>query len=179
MDNSYPVPGYEGLYVLTLPVAIHSVPRHVNSPICGGSRFLGARELNIRPVKGYPSVCLYRDGKKRTVYIHRILAELFLPRVDGKNFINHKDGDKANYSLGNLEWCTHKENMRHAFDTGLAPRPSSGPGDLSPAAKLSWPKVREIRNRLSKGGSDTSLAAEFGVSRSNIRAIRVRETWVE
>lgn len=66
---------------------------------------------------GYPKVTLYKLGLKRpkTHHIHRLLAEAFIPNPDGLPQVNHKDGDRANFSLDNLEWCTNADNIRHAY----------------------------------------------------------------
>lgn len=53
-------------------------------------------------------------------YVHRMVAETFLDKEDGKDFVNHKDGNKKNNHVNNLEWCTRSENMQHAFENGLA-----------------------------------------------------------
>lgn len=69
----------------------------------------------------YPTYNLTLDGKKKKVYIHRMVAESFLPKVEGKNLINHKDGNTKNYNLSNLEWVTPQENAKHALANGLTP----------------------------------------------------------
>lgn len=53
----------------------------------------------------------------KSLMTHRVVAELFLPKVQGKPYINHKDADKTNNFVGNLEWCTPQENSRHAVET--------------------------------------------------------------
>lgn len=60
--------------------------------------------------------------KPTTLHTHRAVAELFLPKVDGKPYINHKDADKTNNRVDNLEWCTAQENSQHAYKAvdGLA-----------------------------------------------------------
>lgn len=67
----------------------------------------------------YLSVDLYRDGDFKRKSIHRLVAEAFIPRIDGKDQINHIDGDKHNNDVSNLEWCTSAENNRHAVNTGI------------------------------------------------------------
>jgi hypothetical protein len=58
--------------------------------------------------------------------IHRILAILFIPNPDNLPMVNHKDGNKHNYSLDNLEWVTGKQNSEHAIATGLEVKQSGG-----------------------------------------------------
>ena len=57
--------------------------------------------------------------RNKTHYLHRLIAEHFIPNPDERPCINHKDGNKANNSIDNLEWCTHRENIIHAAKTGL------------------------------------------------------------
>jgi hypothetical protein len=75
------------------------------------------------PSKGYPRVKFMCGGRGKCVYVHTLVAQTFLPPVEGKPYINHKDGNKHNMSVDNLEWCTLKENSQHAVDTGLCPKP--------------------------------------------------------
>jgi len=66
---------------------------------------------------GYTAVRLVRGW----VPLHRLLAKAFVPNPDNLPQVNHIDGDKQNYALSNLEWCTHLQNLYHAMDTGLHP----------------------------------------------------------
>lgn len=68
---------------------------------------------------GYPSVCLYNEKGGKFYLIHRLMALTFLPKDDTREFVNHIDGNKTNNLLCNLEWCTHSENMQHAWKLGL------------------------------------------------------------
>ena len=64
---------------------------------------------------GYIRVNLYNNGKKKRYFIHRLVAEAFLPKKQGKDFVNHKDGNKQNNHLDNLEWCNRSENQLHSY----------------------------------------------------------------
>lgn len=70
---------------------------------------------------GYLIVGLYSRKRGKTVHfrVHRLVAESFIENPLKKRTVNHKDGDKTNNYATNLEWATHKENLRHAFKTGL------------------------------------------------------------
>ena len=78
-----------------------------------------ARLLKDSNCAGYRQVNLRANGQSKTVKIHRLVALAFLANPQNKPDINHKDGDKANNSLCNLEWCTAKENVQHAIRMGL------------------------------------------------------------
>lgn len=71
---------------------------------------------------GYYSIILSKQGKTKTFYIHRLVAQTFLDNPYNLPQVNHKDGNKQNNSVENLEWCNQSHNMCHAFDNGLAPR---------------------------------------------------------
>lgn len=69
---------------------------------------------------GYARVSLCRDGEIKRKFVHRIVAESFLPDPNIPDaIVNHLDGDKLNNHYTNLGWTTHKENLQHALDTGL------------------------------------------------------------
>ena len=107
-------------------------------------------------------------GKAKTILVHKLIAETFIENPNNLPYINHKDGDKTNNHVDNLEWCTASENIKHAFDTGLAVNPK---GDKSPLARFTNEQVREIRYMYGKGVSETSLAILLGVSQSTIGRI--------
>ena len=68
---------------------------------------------------GYLNICLCNNNIKKTSTIHRLVAETFIPKVNGKDFINHKNAIKTDNRVTNLEWCTSKENTQHALKLGL------------------------------------------------------------
>lgn len=62
---------------------------------------------------------LFKDGKRHYFNVHRLVAETFLENELNKREVNHKDGNKANNNVNNLEWVTSSENQLHAFKNGL------------------------------------------------------------
>lgn len=127
---------------------------------------------------GYCLVSLKFDiGKKKSV--HRLVLEAFNP-VDGMDElqVNHKDGNKLNNRLDNLEWVTQSENILHAYRMGLC-KPTSGAGSEGHNSKLTDKQVEEIRHRLSVGDytSQSALGKEYGVAQSTISYIKHRKSW--
>jgi hypothetical protein len=83
------------------------------------------RNITYRKLKcsidknGYLKIRLLNKSGRKSMFLHRLLAIQFIPNPLNKPFINHIDGNKSNNKLNNLEWCTHKENMKHAWDNNL------------------------------------------------------------
>ena len=70
---------------------------------------------------GYLRIQIWKKGSCRFVSLHRLIAEAFLPRPEGVNIVvNHKNGDKTDNRICNLEWVTQQENIAHAWETGLS-----------------------------------------------------------
>lgn len=84
-------------------------------------------KLRVLP-NGYLRVYLRNDNtnKREDVYIHRIIAELFLDKPEGKDVVNHKDCNTKNNCVDNLEWVTTKENVDYAFEYGYMSRDNKG-----------------------------------------------------
>lgn len=68
---------------------------------------------------GYKCVVIIINGKRKGKFVHRALAFAFIDKIEGKEFVNHKDGNKLNNNLDNLEWCTRSENIYHMYNNGL------------------------------------------------------------
>ena len=118
-----PVVGHEGAYEVSDLGRVRSLERIISVPNRWGS--LSLRTVKTRVLRnndngsGYLQVQLSSGGERQPRLIHRLVAEAFLPPEDGLVFVNHKDGDKANNRLENLEWCSRSGNMVHAYAVGL------------------------------------------------------------
>lgn len=77
--------------------------------------------------KGYPIVTFTVLGKQKTVKVHRLVATAFIPNPDNLPQVNHKDGNKTNNKVSNLEWCTLEYNVIHAHKNHLIPRRKTKP----------------------------------------------------
>lgn len=168
------VVGYEGFYQVSNLGRVRSLDRYVRHS-SGGKMLRRSKVLKLTPdVDGYSTVGLYLGGKSSTFKVHRLVAEVFIPNFDNLPEVNHKDGVKSNNNLGNLEWSTHKENMQHAFKTGLA-KPNRG--ESCHTAKLCRADIPVIRARLANGESLKAIASAYSVDPSTIWSIKIRESW--
>ncbi len=129
-------------------------------------------EISIIYSNRYEKVKLQLKNKTHTKAVHRLVAETFLEKVEGKNEVNHIDGDRRNNNVNNLEWVTHLENMQHASMLRLM---SSGSTHLS--AKLSEKDVADIRILFSQGVCDADIVKEFNIGPGTVAKIRYRQTW--
>ena len=139
--------------------------------------------FNLHGVKmvGMIDRCGYRElilnGKNHRV--HRLVAEMFIPNPNNLPCVNHKDGNKLNNSVDNLEWCTHSENMIHAYQTGLE-QPRCG--EQHHAHKLTEDAVKYIKQLYVKRDKEfgaVALAKKFNVDRTTIHDIVRGKTWGE
>jgi hypothetical protein len=121
MDVWRDIPGYEGIYQSSNLGRIRTHVKKTTYTEKHGCRKWKQRVLKQKVSKdNCHRVSLWKNGKEKTWLVHRLVALSFLNKPQGKDYINHKDGDRANNHINNLEWCNHKENSNHAFDTGLA-----------------------------------------------------------
>ncbi len=99
---------------------IRSIDRIINTK--SGNRVLKGKQLSTKVSgNGYPHVTFNYNQNYKGFSLHRLLALSFIDNPNNLPAVNHKDGDKLNYSLNNLEWCTHVKNIRHAYINGLTP----------------------------------------------------------
>ena len=144
MNNWYPIKDWEGLY-------------EINKN--GDVRNAKTKKLIVGDINncGYYRVALYNQGQGKKYFRHRLVAEHFLDKPEGKDFVNHIDGDKSNNSLENLEWVSQSENEKHAFANGLK-------------QKTNKPFIIEFVNGdIKKYENQYVCAKEIGCSQSSVK----------
>ena len=123
--------------------------------------------------KGYLQVKICNNNIKR-IYVHRLVAETFIPNPDNRPEVNHINGIKSDNRVQNLEWVTSKENTDHAKSTGLF----NNSGENNGSTKLTEKQVLEIRELHStKKYKQRELAKMFDVSRVQISNIVNNKRW--
>lgn len=119
-ENFKPVKGYEGLYEISNKGTIKSIRRYLETK--DDRKYLWGGKL-LKPVIncrfGYKQIRLRKNNKYKTIYIHKLVALTYLTPIQGKNEVNHKDGNKLNNCVENLEWCNRQENVVHSIKNGL------------------------------------------------------------
>lgn len=111
------VVGYEGLYQVSNFGNIRSCDKIIKRE---GYRDYVLRSKLLKQSnhsEGYLVICLTRNSKYVNKFVHQIVADAFIPLIKDSNDINHIDGNKKNNCVSNLERCTRKENINHAYQT--------------------------------------------------------------
>lgn len=177
------IEGYEGLYAISNKGRVYSYEKYRHN-----GKFL---KQNKRK-DGYMEVGLSIDKKRKTFSVHRLVAKAFIPNIDGLPEVNHKDGNKANNNIDNLEWVTSSENQIHAIKNGLQKftekhrraaidtgRKNGLKGKGKPKMKLrklSEYQEVEVEKKYKNGRSMRSLGKEYGVDKGTISNILKRRS---
>ena len=159
--------GYEGLYQVSNLGRIKSLKRAIKQK--NYTRIIKQKILKPLKIHGYSHVHLSVLGKAKVIKIHKLVTSAFLGKIGTGLEINHIDGHKDNNEISNLEYCTKSENAIHAFRLGL--RKS---GIEHHSAKLNGAQVKEIKE---SSLSQRKLAKIYGITQSNIWAIKANKTW--
>ena len=105
----------------------------------------------IKTTNGYLMICLYKNGKRKNFYIHRLVAQAFIHNPDNLPCVNHKDEDKTNNNIENLEWCTHEYNCNYGTGIERMTKKISKPVlQLRKDGSLVrvWPSIIEVEREL-------------------------------
>ena len=158
------VVGYEGFY---------QVSNFGNVKSLGNKFSRKERLLKLSfQSKGYLTVVLQKDAKRKMVLVHRLVAEHFIFNIYNKPQVNHINGIKTNNRVENLEWVSHRENLDHAIHNDLTLK-----GEKNKKSKLKDVDVIEIHSLLQKGTTTKELSETYNVSYSTIDGIRTNRYW--
>lgn len=128
MESIKPIPGFDGYFITPEGLVFTDIPK-------GARRDMGAyfptdlHEVKPRPCKnGYQRVYMRNSDTNKRVdrYVHRLVAEAFIPNSENKPCVNHKDCDRSNNEVDNLEWATYKENNQQTIDLNHVVRDEFG-----------------------------------------------------
>ncbi|UUV46572.1 HNH endonuclease [Bacillus phage vB_BanS-Thrax3] len=123
---------------------------------------------------GYENIALSFKGVKKKYKVHRLVAIAFIPNFENKSEVNHKDGDKKNNRIDNLEWSTGLENTNHAIECGL----SKNKGEDSSLAKLTEKDVIRLRETYANGNySYKEIGEMFNISTMQAYRIVKKQRW--
>lgn len=137
-------------------------------------------EYELKPfiTNGYKTVNIQfgKRGYYKTKLIHRLIGQAFIPNLENKPLINHKDGNKLNNDISNLEWATYSENNKHAYDTGLKVAKGTN-GEKCNLTTHSEKEAILVCELLQSGMSMKDISKEYNLGYDFIVKIRRGLTW--
>lgn len=152
MENETWLPFYDGYYFVSNLGRIKSKDRVLKVKGFLKNFFQAGRVLrDFNNGNGYRYFTASVGGKRKNLYVHKTVAIAFLPQDVNRSEVNHKDGNKLNNNVSNLEWVTRLENMQHAHRTGLMPKGK----DLATARKVINVKTLFIYDTIKEAAIDT------------------------
>lgn len=117
------IKGYEGLYQVSNYGNIKNVERYINANLKNNIKKVKRKSKILNPFCSnkikYYTITLYKNKKPKNYRLHRLVAIAFIPNPNQYKEVNHKDGNKLNNNIDNLEWCSRIQNMEHAYKNGL------------------------------------------------------------
>jgi hypothetical protein len=164
------VVGFEGKYEISSCGTVRSIARMAEC----GTRYVQERIISLSLVRGYLRAHLSKAGKTPLISVHRLVALTWLGTPpESAPQVNHKNGNKTDNRVENLEWVSCKENITHACNIGLR----SSKGEANPKAKLNGKSIAEIRSLAQQGQSTREIASNFGVGVICIQRVVSGRTW--
>ena len=148
------IEGYEGLYQVSNLGNVRSL------------RTKAIMKTNITNW-GYCQVCLRAHGERKNKAVHRLVAIAFIPNSESKDEVNHINGIKTDNRADNLEWVTRRENIRHAYKSGLRNAVDEAHGQMKVVA------INVITGEIMQYPSQGNAAIRLGINQGSIsRSIR-------
>jgi hypothetical protein len=167
------VVGYEGYYQVSNFGRIKSVDRIKHYSNRKASFLKGRVMSSSKNACGYERLDIRKDNVKKQFLLHRLIAEAFIPNTDNKPEVNHINGIKDDNRVCNLEWVTHDENMKHAYNMGVGTARRGSDNGLSKLAEID---VYNIKYNLHFVNTP-HLTKIYSVSKSTIEKVRSNRSW--
>ena len=146
---------------------------------CHSGRFLIQFGIGRKSTNGKREYLAYKlcdDGFEKTFQAHRLVAKHFIDNPDNLPEVNHKDGNKANNDVKNLEWVSHTENVQHAFDTGLNDG-RNWEGELHARSTFTNEEVEKFCEEFSEGKRPLDFAKPKSKLYEKLYRIWNRDNW--
>lgn len=159
------------------PLICKKFPLNKNYTVCSDGSIYGktGKLLLGKDHGGYRRHGIMIEGKNKHILAHRMVAITFLDNPENKAEVNHKDGNKSNNNLDNLEWVTREENQQHAFKIGL----NTNLGSANGKAILDENMVLDLYKKMLSGQTPKDLSNSTGISSGILVKIRNKVTWFE
>lgn len=174
MEEWRDIKGYEGMYQVSNLGQVKSLERWTHFKNGKKPRLEKERILKlVTHHKGYFKAQLRKNDKMKAYFVHRLVAEAFIPNPEGKSQVNHKDGIKTNNKTTNLEWVTQSENLKHSYHI-LGVHKKSVEAMHAPRIKAKSKPVDVYDsdgNLIREYSSQASAAKDLGVSAGNINNV--------
>lgn len=127
--------------------------------------------------KGYLRVELHKNKKLKKFFVHRLVAEYFIENPLNKKQVNHKDGNKQNNRVDNLEWVTNQENRNHALKHKLTKNLCGEDAPWSKLTKKDVLYIRQLYNNDKTNFNTKELSKKYNVSYTQILMVAKRKSW--
>ena len=170
--------GFEGSYQASNLGRLRSLDRVIKTK--KGQRRLKGKVLSqiFNKNNGYMGCSLSKNGKQKVREVHRYIAETFIINPNQYNEVNHKNGNKLDNRMENLEWCNHKYNINHAKALGKFDNLLGSRGELNGRAKLTEKEAKEIyKHTQEKTLKQYEIAKNYNISRSIVSGIANKVIW--
>lgn len=163
-----PVQGFPAYDVSNLGrVRSYWIKRH-RKGVIGDTPKIMRPQISVK----HAGIALSKNGEVTRQYVHRLVANAFIPNPLNLPEVNHITGYPADNRQDGLEWTTHKQNHEHAAAVGLHARGSERVG-----AKLTEAIVVEIRQMLHRGEKQADIAARFRVGQATVSGVKSGRCW--
>lgn len=177
------IEGYGGSYKISNKGRVKSLNRTIYKrgyPYNIKGKFIKQVFRKSKQENRYFGVGLYRDGKSKNYYVHRLVAKAFISNPENKPTVNHKDGDRFNNCVGNLEWATQQENIQHSWDNGMSTPHHKIKGENHPKSKLKKEDVLFIRKCAKTNEMNTlELSIKYNISTRHVNNLKKGKYWDE